>query len=336
MEMSLHHLRQKLLSWYDQHRRELPWRPSPSPYATLVSEFMLQQTQVKTVIPYYEAFLRRFPDIESLARASEEEVLQLWQGLGYYRRARYLHQAAREIVKHHEGEIPIHDVKALRRLPGIGPYMAGALASIAGGKAVPALDGNARRVWRRLLGKDDPRLLKAMAQKAVDPLRPGDFNQALMDLGNLICRPKKPLCPACPLWEICRTRGEGNQPSPRKPPRPVSRPTLILRRQNEVFLEKRPAEGLLGGLYGFPALPPGFPARRLPRWDYRHTFSHRVWEVKVYEALAGETGISLEGQYVPLQPDPPLPLPRAFRPLWEKLWEEAAEEKDDESPEDEG
>ncbi|MDI3270406.1 MAG: A/G-specific adenine glycosylase, partial [Bacillota bacterium] len=301
MEISLQDLRKELLSWYDRHQRPLPWRPSPSPYATLVSESMLQQTQVKTVIPYYEAFLRRFPDIESLAQASEEEVLTLWQGLGYYRRARFLHQAARRIATHHGGLIPVHDVKALRELPGIGPYMAGALASMAGGVPVPALDGNARRVWRRVLGVPEGRLLEATAHQAVDPRRPGDFNQALMDLGNLICRPSRPFCAQCPLFHLCRTRGEGTPPPPRKPPRPVARPTLVLRRGKAVFLEKRPVEGLLGGLYGFPALPPEFPARRRESFDYRHTFSHRVWDVKVYEGNAEEEGaIALEGRYVPL------------------------------------
>jgi A/G-specific adenine glycosylase len=199
-----------LLAWYDRVRRDLPWRRSPSPYKTLVSEFMLQQTVVATVEPYFERFLARFPDVASLAAASEDEVTAAWSGLGYYTRARNLHKAARAVVERHAGAIP-GDEEALRALPGIGPYTAAAVAAIGFDARTFALDGNGARVTARLwavrdsIDQQSTRVaLRARGQGEVPARRAGDFNQAMMELGATVCAPRAPQCEACPLASKCR------------------------------------------------------------------------------------------------------------------------------------
>lgn len=199
----------QLLRWYDRHQRELPWRSEPTPYRVWISEIMLQQTRVEVVREYFRRFLDRFPDPSALARAPEEDVLRLWEGLGYYRRARNLHAAARQIVALHGGELPA-DPDALRRLPGIGRYTAGAILSIAFGQKQPILEGNTLRLHARLTGCRQPidsastqKRLWHLATEILPDRRPGDFNQALMDLGSGICRPQQPLCPRCPVREHC-------------------------------------------------------------------------------------------------------------------------------------
>jgi A/G-specific adenine glycosylase len=201
-----------LLAWYAEHRRDLPWRKSLDPYAVWVSEMMLQQTQVATVIPYFERWMARFPDVAALARADESEVLHAWQGLGYYSRARNLQRAAACIVAQHSGRVP-DAVEVLRALPGIGPYSAGAIASIAYGKAEPLVDGNVIRVLTRLFAlRGDPnrQALKseiwARARALVPAQAPGDFNQALMELGATVCSPRAPRCGVCPLSKPCQAR----------------------------------------------------------------------------------------------------------------------------------
>ena len=208
----------QLLQWYDSQRRDLPWRAakdqSADPYAVWISEIMLQQTQVQTVIPYFEAFLAKYPDVESLAATSLDEVLASWSGLGYYRRARQMHRAAGEIVA--LGGFPT-SAAGLRELPGIGEYTAAAIASIAFGEVVPVLDGNVERVLSRCLAQaEDPkrsrprRRLRQAAAELLDPRRPGDGNQALMELGATVCRPTSPNCPVCPLAPDCRAHAEGD------------------------------------------------------------------------------------------------------------------------------
>ena len=204
-----------LLDWYAQHRRELPWRQSLDPYAVWVSEMMLQQTQVATVIPYFERWMQRFPDVATLARAAESEVLHAWQGLGYYSRARNLQRAATLMVAEHAGRVP-ESVAELLALPGIGPYSAGAIASIAYGRAEPLVDGNVIRVLARLFAlRGDPNRapLKAelwqLARSLVPAASPGDFNQALMELGATVCTPRGPRCSACPLSAHCEARAQG-------------------------------------------------------------------------------------------------------------------------------
>ena len=202
--------RRALLDHFDRTRRALPWRSERTPYRVVVSEFMLQQTRVETVIPYYERWLRRFPGWEALADAGEDEVLRAWTGLGYYRRARNLHRTARVVRERYGGELP-EEPAVLRGLPGVGEYTAGAVASIAFGRAVPAVDGNVKRVLCRLFDLEAPTSarLREEAVALVDPGRPGDFNEALMELGATVCTPRAPGCEVCPVREWCRARAVG-------------------------------------------------------------------------------------------------------------------------------
>lgn len=253
----------RLLTWYAANARALPWRGTSDPYAVLVSEFMLQQTRVETVIPYYERWMRLFPDIETLAGAPLDGVLKAWEGLGYYSRARSLHKAARTILTVHGGRVP-GTVDVLRALPGVGEYTAAAVASIAFGADAAALDGNLRRVLARVDALDvhprSPAGLKRLNQLAADllpPDRAGDFNQALMDLSSMVCLPKKPRCPICPLADLCEANRRGLTESIPLKTKKAPVPTIIvtagvLRRGNTVLLSKRPANGLLGGLWEFP------------------------------------------------------------------------------------
>ena len=253
----------RILAWYDQAARRMPWRGHPDPYAVWVSEIMLQQTRVETVIPYFERWMMRFPSIAALAEASEQEVLATWEGLGYYSRARNLHKAARVLVDKFAGTLP-SDPAALRRLPGIGRYTAGAIASMAFGLDVPTLDGNIRRVLARLFDVSQPadapageKLLWALAEEYLPAGRAGDFNQALMDLGATVCLPRHPTCLICPLSSLCRARELGIQEQ-----RPVLKPRVevphytvtaaVLQRAGTVLLARRPSEGLLGGMWEFP------------------------------------------------------------------------------------
>ena len=263
------HVRQALLSWYRRNRRELPWRGVDDPYAVWVSEVMLQQTQVATVIDYYHRWLERFPTVEDLAGAEREEVLEMWAGLGYYRRARFLHESAKMVVDEMAGELP-RTAKGLKQLKGVGPYTAGAIASIAFGEAAPLVDGNVERVLSRLFAIDgDPKatanqkLYWKLAGELVDPDAPGDFNPAMMELGATVCTPQNPTCMLCPVREQCQAFGLGDPsayPETTKRPRqrPVTVRTCILARGgvdgDEFLVIKRPADGLLGGLWEFPSV----------------------------------------------------------------------------------
>ncbi len=267
-EREIRHIRERLAAFYEANRRDLPWRAEADPWATLVSEVMSQQTRIETVIPYYRAWMERFPTPAALAAASEEEVLALWKGLGYYSRARRLHQTARELVTHHGGRVP-RDPEALRALPGIGAYTAGAVASIAHGVPVPAVDGNVRRVLARLLDlpAPSPALLAREAGALVDPADPGRFNQALMELGSLVCTPRSPACTRCPIAAPCRARAEGTQEAR---PRPIRRAPVPVREEGvavllhlppddppRLLLRRRPDEGLLARMWEFPGEPCG-------------------------------------------------------------------------------
>ena len=244
---------------------EFPWRLDRDPYRILVSEVMLQQTRAGTVVPYFRRWMERFPNVASLAAASEQEVLRVWQGLGYYSRARNLLSAAREIEDRFGGKIP-DDPAMLESLPGVGPYTAGAVASIAFGVAVPAVDGNVRRVLARLTDHPAPSagVLKAWATQLVDPVDPGSFNQALMELGARVCTPARPKCTACPASGICRSREAGTQeerPQPRTR-KPIPSFTEVLavivyerESRRKVLLRRRPTNGLLGGMWEFPGAP---------------------------------------------------------------------------------
>lgn len=256
-----HDAAQRLLNWYDRNKRDLPWRRHPDPYFTWVSEIMLQQTQVATTVPYFEAFVAAFPTFRDLAAAELDQVLSLWSGLGYYRRARLLHQAARKLVEN-DAEIP-DTVDDLLLLPGIGPYTAAAIAAIAFGRHVAVLDGNVERVMcRRLAFADDPktaaakRLLAAETLHLVDPERAGDSNQALMELGATICRPQSPDCPGCPLKDGCLGRSSADQlPRPRRRRKTVkvSLSVVVVHRGEDVLLFRRPENAsLLAGMWELP------------------------------------------------------------------------------------
>jgi A/G-specific adenine glycosylase len=260
-------MRSELLAWYDRHGRSLPWRESDDPYAIWVSEVMCQQTRVDTAIPYYHRFLERFPTPQALAAASEDEVLAAWSGLGYYRRARMLHAGVKELVERYGGELP-EDPEARRGLPGVGRYTAGALGSIAFDLPEPIVDGNVARVLSRVfriettLGKAvTERALWSRAEELVQGPRPGDFNQALMELGALICTPKAPSCDACPWANGCAAREAGIQeslpvPRKKKKPKAVSFTAVVATRgrgaAREVFLTKPSSGELFAGLWLVP------------------------------------------------------------------------------------
>lgn len=252
-----------LLDWYACHARDLPWRGHSDPYAVWVAEIMLQQTQVDTVIPYFQRWMARFPTLRALAEASQQEVLAAWEGLGYYSRARSLHRAARLVVAEYGGELP-REVTALRKLPGIGRYTAGAIASIAFGLDEAALDGNVRRVLARLFDVTEParspageRRLWELAAAHLPRGRAGDYNQALMDLGATLCTPRHPDCPRCPLAAICQARARGVQHQrpvtiPKAPLPHLTVTAAVIQRDGRVLLAQRPPNGLLGGLWEFP------------------------------------------------------------------------------------
>ena len=253
-------LRARLLNWYTQNKRDLPWRKSRNPYAIWISEIMLQQTRVAAVIERYTAFMERFPTVEALAEAAEEDVLALWSGLGYYRRARMLHKAARVVAAEFGGKLPL-TAEELRALPGIGSYTAAAIASIAHGEHVAVVDGNVERVLCRVEGWDAvdggaalKRRIDALAASLVDPARPGDFNQAMMELGAVVCTPRSPQCLICPLFRDCTTHGE-HKTQVRAPM--VSREIghALCLRGGEVLLERRPDEmAVMAGMWELPAL----------------------------------------------------------------------------------
>ncbi len=253
----------KLLDWYQLNARELPWRGHPDPYAVWVSEIMLQQTRVETVIPYFRRWMEQFPTITELAEASLHEVLAAWEGLGYYSRARNLQRAAQMVVREYGGELPDNAID-LRRLPGIGRYTAGAIASIAFGLDEPALDGNIRRVLARLFDVSEParspageKRLWDLAAANLPAGQASDYNQALMDLGATMCTPRAPQCSACPLRDICQSAALGIQEQrpvlAAKSPIPHYTVTAgVIRRQGRVLITQRPPQGLLGGMWEFP------------------------------------------------------------------------------------
>ena len=210
-------LRRKSLSWFKLNARDLPWRGVADPYKVWVSEIMLQQTQVVTVVPYFNRFIKRFPTVKKLAAANREDVLKLWEGLGYYRRARQLHEAAQQVVKEHKGEFPTNfdDVHALK---GIGRYTAGAILSISLDQSIPILEGNTIRLYARLLDLDEPvdetktqKTLWRFAESIIPKKNCGNFNQALMEIGSEICKPKSPLCGICPIIEVCHAKRSGRE-----------------------------------------------------------------------------------------------------------------------------
>lgn len=256
-------LTRALFDWYKNNKRKLPWRNAPTPYHVWVSEIMLQQTRVETVIPYYKRWMAALPDIFHLANATQHQVLNLWEGLGYYTRARNLHKAAKIVLAEYNGKLPA-DIPSLRKLPGIGPYTAAAIASIAFGMDVVAIDGNLRRVIARLeniqslLGTPDfEKQVTQFANSHLPPGHAGNYNQALMDLGATICLPRQPRCNRCPLQLFCSAyqAGEQAQVPIRRSRASIPHYTVtaaIIQRNDKVLIAQRPADGLLGNLWEFP------------------------------------------------------------------------------------
>lgn len=306
-----------LLEWYHRQARKLPWRETKDPYAIWVSEVMLQQTQVETVIPYYQRFMERFPTLSALAAADEAEVLKNWEGLGYYRRARLLHQGVREVQSQYGGIIP-SDPDLLLALPGVGAYMAGSIASIAFNRPVAAVDGNVIRVVTRILAMDeDPwqaqvrRRITAWVQERFPEGEAGDYTQALMELGALICTPKRPRCFECPVQQFCRAAGEAPERYPvkrKKADVPEERRiVLVITWKGRRLLVQRPETGLMANFWEYPHFEAavGDDGKRLAEeWAERnlgerltfrflkkmtHVYSHLRWNLEIYQADRGET-----------------------------------------------
>lgn len=320
------HIHAALLPWSEQHRRVLPLRGDRTPYRVLVAEVMSQQTQAEAVGPYLDRFLARFPTPRALAAAPEQDVLTVWRGLGYYRRAIHLWHAARQIVERHGGEVPAGLVD-LRALPGVGPYVAGAIASLAFGSDEPAVDANATRVLARLfdvrLPVDTPagvRTIAALARAVLPPGSAGRWNEALMDFGALVCVPRRPRCALCPLSAHCRglqaaTAYRLPLRAPRRSPAEVTVVTVLAwNRSRQVAVRQRPAGGLLGRMWEFPTLEGAVSVNALAAyfgWKlqgvralpvFRHVFTHRIWLVHPHEV------------HVDLEPSAVAPLDAAALP----------------------
>ena len=332
-------IRRALLAWYDANARELPWRGIRDPYRTWVSETMLQQTRVETVLGYYARFLARFPTVADLAAAPLDDVLKLWEGLGYYSRARNLHRGAQQVMAEHGGVLP-SEVDALRRISGIGPYTAGAIASIAYDVAAPAVDGNVIRVTSRLTGLRENvgmpsvrRELEKRAAALVSPERPGDFNQAMMDLGATVCVPGTPACERCPLSGMCDAFAAGDAEDlpvmPRKnPPRQIFYDVCLIFSGDRVLMRQR-TEAMLCGLWVYPMLEGRHTLRQLPQavkrltkltvkdmaeaGEARHVFTHQVWQMRLL-IMRTEADAAPDGwRFVTLEEMDRLALPSAMR-----------------------
>jgi A/G-specific adenine glycosylase len=257
-------LHRALLGWYSRNRRELPWRASSDPYRIWVSEIMLQQTTVKGALPYYDAFLRRFPSLQALAEEPEDEVLAAWSGLGYYHRARNLHRGAQHVAERHGARFP-KTLEAALAIPGVGLYSASAILSIAYDEPLPVVDGNVRRVLARLFALSGPEYRREgpfynLAEQLLDREHPGDWNQALMELGATLCTPKKPACPACPLRERCRALAEDRvdeipEARARRAPVNVTVAAALVEREGHILLARRPDGRLLGRMWEVPQTP---------------------------------------------------------------------------------
>ena len=313
-------VRAALLRWFAAHRRPLPWRVTCDPYRIWISEIMLQQTRVGAVLEHYAEFLRRFPDLNSLAAAGAHDVLAAWSGLGYYRRARALHRAARIIVRDHGGNLP-GNADALQSLPGIGRYTASAIASIAFHEPCAVVDGNVERVLRRLLGwrKQPLSRIWNAAQQLLSRRSPGNFNQAMMELGALVCLPVSPHCEACPLRRLCATRGPLQRPA--RPPRQTAEITYgLAARDDRVYLLRRGRrESLMPGMWELPQLPngdcagnggphlPGFGGWGSLKPDFTLRHSITVTDHTVHVCRVPATGLR-GGRWFPLQEAAALPL----------------------------
>ncbi len=331
----------KLLRWFEKKGRDLPWRRTQDPYAIWISEVMLQQTQVATAIPYYEKFLRAFPTVRDLARADLSRVLKVWEGLGYYSRARNLHRAAQMVLRHFGGEIP-GTLDDLLNLPGIGRSTAGAILSIAFNKKFPILDGNVKRVLSRLFVTTRENFLWEIAESLIPEGEARSFNQALMDLGATLCTPMTPKCQSCPLRSACKAKASGNPE--RYPPRRAKKkiPHVhavagVIQKDGKVLLRQRPPSGLLGGLWEFPNWKAEEESRSSllklknrvrkelevdvrieePLGVFKHTFSHFKLTLHVYRCkVLSEKG---NQKWVPLSKLHQLPMSALHRRIARRI-----------------
>lgn len=339
-------MRRALARWYERHARDLPWRRTRDPYRILLSEFLLQQTRVESAIGYYERFLAAFPTACALAAADVDDVLRCWSGLGYYRRARHLHAAAGAIVREWGGRVPT-TVAGLRNLPGVGPYTAAAVASIACGVSAAAVDGNVKRVVARLLGhagavdeRATQSVLWTAAERLLAPRNPGRHNQAMMELGATVCLPRRPRCTVCPLRRWCRGHKRGDPQALGAPRRRGAVPSerfcaAALVDGGRVLLVRRPDAGLLGGMWTLPhvAAGTGRPDAALRTHlttrfgldcriashcgQVRHVFTHRRWELDVYRCTraGGRLRREADARWLLLSAPTTLPLARLDRKL---------------------
>lgn len=311
-----------LLRWYDDHARVLPWREEPSPYRVWVSEIMLQQTRVEAVKPYFERFIKELPTIRALAEVPEDRLMKLWEGLGYYNRVRNMQRAARELTQEYDGQMPA-DFERIQKLPGIGSYTAGAIASIAFGVPRPAVDGNVLRVLSRvqknyedIMKQSVRKRFEEQVQAVIPEDRAGDFNQSLIELGAIVCVPNgAPKCEECPLRELCRAHADGvelelpKKTLPKKR-RIEERTVLVLLSDNKAALKKRPPKGLLAGLYELPNLEGHYDSREIldyvkdlglspiriqPLPEAKHIFSHIEWHMAGYAVKIEEPDQEPEG-----------------------------------------
>ncbi|MGL6172997.1 MAG: A/G-specific adenine glycosylase [Cellulosilyticaceae bacterium] len=333
----------RLLEWFDQNKREMPWRNTSDPYSIWVSEVMLQQTQVDTVIPYYEKFMERFPTVVDLADASLEEVHNYWQGLGYYRRAENLHKGAKVVATEYGGVFP-KDPKEVKRIPGIGPYTLGAVLSIAFRIPLPAVDGNVMRILSRQFMIDADISItknKKIFEDKVMELMPSDpnrFNQALMELGALICTPKNPKCTSCPIQPICEAhqwQRELDFPVKTQKIKVVTEKyrVILIEKDGKYWMEKRSSEGLLAKLWGFPMIEEKEWVKKyekevttFPMEGFTHVFTHKKWELTPIiidwtpevERLLGSY-VGEENQFVTIEEMSGLPIGTAFTKIIDKL-----------------
>ena len=342
---TLQQLPSPLLAWYAENRRVLPWREEVSPYRTWISEIMLQQTRVTAVLPYFARFMAAYPTVADLAAADDGELMRLWQGLGYYSRARNLKRAAQRMVEHFGGQFPA-TYQDLLTLPGIGDYTAGAILSIAMGQTVPAVDGNVLRVVSRVCayGGDiaDPKTRKPLRdeiEKILPAGRAGDFNQAMMDLGATVCLPHgAPLCGTCPFSPFCMAHAAGQETgfpvkAPKKAKKIEEKTVFLLRRGGEIALRQRPKTGLLAGLWEFPNTPGDLDETGAALWlsenhviphlwskkiNYAHEFTHILWQITAYIVEVTGNG---QGDWVWCDPEEQQrrAIPSAFQKLVKEI-----------------
>lgn len=343
--------RQALIAWYLEHKRILPWREDTDPYRIWVSEIMLQQTRVDTVIPYFERFMTRFKTMKDFAYADENAILKIWEGLGYYSRVRNLQTAMRQVIEEHNGIVP-NTKKAILGLKGVGPYTAGAILSIAYQKAEPAIDGNVMRVMSRVC-EIDADIMKPSTRKIfetvlydlIDPIDPASFNQGLMEIGALVCTPKKPMCLLCPLQSFCLAHQNGRELDypvkiKKVKTKKIQLLSIIALDKQRILVEQRQESGLLANLFQFPTVEVGANDNRemiklafLKKYGFevelkdalphvKHIFSHLVWEVDVMTAKVTDFIPQEKVKFVSLEEMSELAFPVPYQKMWQSFIEE--------------